>query len=196
MTAKSDKPDKKLTCPDCGKERFVRPFVKTPESGILRCRPCSAAYVGKTQNVRHGYHGTAIYNVWGKMVSRCQRENSTDWKHYGGRGISVCDEWRHHPDSFCRWASLTGYKKGLMLDRIDNDKGYSPENCRWVTMLESNRNKRTVYLDVDKAEEIKLRSLSGQRGCDIADAMGIPRTAVYSVLEGRAWKDASMQERR
>lgn len=84
------------------------------------------------------------------MVKRCENERSDNFKYYGGRGIHVCEEWRVHPDSFIYWGIENGYAPGLEIDRIDNDRGYSPDNCRWVTAKENSRNRRnTVYLTIN-----------------------------------------------
>ncbi len=86
-----------------------------------------------------------IYNVFGNMKSRCYKPNNKDYDRYGQRGITICDEWLNEPSSFYRWALTHGYKLGLSIDRVDNDKGYSPENCRFVTLKENNRNKSTNH---------------------------------------------------
>lgn len=80
--------------------------------------------------------------LWYRIKDRCYNENSKSYHRYGGRGICVCEEWLHDSSAFARWAIENGYEKGLEIDRIDNDKGYSPENCRWVTKKENTRNTR------------------------------------------------------
>lgn len=82
-----------------------------------------------------------LYSVWRTMHRRCSDPNHGSFKRYGGRGISVCHEWSSF-DSFLSWAVQNGYSYGLSLDRIDNDSGYSPKNCRWVTAKDQNRNRR------------------------------------------------------
>lgn len=74
------------------------------------------------------------------MVRRCENENNKRFHRYGGRGITVCDEW-HSFENFYNWAMRNGYKVGLTLDRKDNDRGYGPENCRWVENLAQQNNK-------------------------------------------------------
>lgn len=76
------------------------------------------------------------------MCTRCNNSNSPRYADYGGRGIDVCEEWRHTFAPFEKWAMDNGYNDTLTLDRIDNNKGYFPENCRFVTYTQNNQNRR------------------------------------------------------
>jgi hypothetical protein len=91
---------------------------------------------------KHNLSNTRLYNTYYNMRSRCYNKNNKEYQHYGGRGIKVCDEWLDSFQSFYDWSMNNGYKDNLTIDRIDNDIGYSPSNCRWVNLSTQQRNKR------------------------------------------------------
>ena len=88
-----------------------------------------------------------IYKVWSGIKQRCFNPNSNRYKNYGGRGISICDEWKNSFETFCKWALENGYKEGLSIDRIDHEKNYEPSNCRWTDEItqQNNRTNNTLY---------------------------------------------------
>lgn len=89
---------------------------------------------------RGGCH--PLYDAWRNMKRRCYLKTTKFYKNYGGRGISVCEEWRNDYLAFLNWSLNNGWRKGLQLDRIDNSGDYSPDNCRWVTQQENLLNTR------------------------------------------------------
>lgn len=98
------------------------------------------------RNITHGQTHTPLYHVWGMIIQRCCNPNNKRFKDYGGRGITCCSEWRNNFLSFQTWAVSNGYKEGLTIERINNDKGYQPDNCKWITRAEQNRNKRNSLM--------------------------------------------------
>lgn len=101
--------------------------------------------------VIHGLYADnkILFGMWQTMKGRCENPKRSNYHNYGGRGIRVCEEW-HEASSFVKWALENGYKKGLQLDRIDNNGHYCPENCHFVTPKQNNRNRRnTVLLTVN-----------------------------------------------
>lgn len=86
-----------------------------------------------------------IYNIWLNMKSRCKNPNNIEYPLYGGRGIDVCDEWMEFK-KFYDWAMSVGYKENLSIDRINPNKGYNPENCRWATNEQQQNNKRNNHI--------------------------------------------------
>lgn len=101
---------------------------------------------GCMRNVHEGVKARckeALYRTYGNMKARCNNPNLPNYYNYGGRGISVCEEWQNSYASFRSWALANGYDKGLTLDRIDNNGNYEPTNCRWVDMKIQSNNKRT-----------------------------------------------------
>lgn len=88
-----------------------------------------------------------LYWVYYAMLQRCYRKSCKQYHRYGGRGITVCKEWKDDNTAFYLWAIRTGYKEGLTLDRVDNNKGYSPDNCRWVsTRVQNSNTSACVYI--------------------------------------------------
>ncbi len=86
--------------------------------------------------------GTRLYAIWQGMKRRTLTKTNPRYEDYGGRGITICDEWRDSFEAFRNWALANGYRDDLSLDRKDNDGNYCPENCRWATDLEQGNNTR------------------------------------------------------
>ncbi len=135
-------------------ENGRRTVIGMCECGVIKKYRASHLKYGKTiscgcypeknraaLSTKHGLSSNPLYFVWASMMDRCYNEKFQDYRNYGGRGISVCERW-HNVTNFV--ADVTnGYKKGLQLDRVENNGNYCPENFRWATRKENNRNKRT-----------------------------------------------------
>ena len=136
---------------------------------------------------KHGMTNTKLYGVWSTMISRCENYNRTKYNSYGGRGITVCDEW-HDSCVFLEWALLNGYQPGLQIDRIDNNKGYCPGNCRFVTPTENSRNRRNT----------KLLTINNETKCvaEVCENISVSQFTIYWWLRtrGREYTEKRIRE--
>ena len=119
---------------DCGKERTVRRSDLTSE----HTKSCGCITADRLR--KHGESGTAMFMVWANIIARCTSPNHKDYSFYGGRGVGICDRWRH---DFAAFKSDMGDRPtGGTVERIDNSRGYEPGNCRWATAIQQAANKR------------------------------------------------------
>ena len=163
--------------PNCYKQ------VRHIDNNVFNNKASNLEWYAQTE--KHGYYGTRLYRIWCGIKQRCLNPEGTGYEHYGGRGIGICEEWKTSPEAFIEWALKNGYSDELSIDRIKNNEDYSPENCRWCTREEQERNKRTNHLLTYKgethcvAEWAEITGISYntiitrlQRGYDIEQAFG------------------------
>lgn len=96
-------------------------------------------HLGTIASTKHGLRNTRIYYIWHGIKQRCFYEKCPAFKRYGGRGITMCDEWKNDVKCFYEWAIANGYNDTLSIDRIDNNGNYEPNNCRWITKSENSK---------------------------------------------------------
>lgn len=123
-------------CPVC-KKHFETITTSVKNGKSTKCKNCSS----KT----HGLRNHKIYHAYNAMKSRVLNLKNKYYKSYGGRGITICNEWKNDFKAFYDWSIKNGYKEGLSIDRINNDGNYEPSNCRWATRNIQQRNTRAIY---------------------------------------------------
>ncbi len=156
---------------DCG--RFSTVYGMDLRKGKQISCGCAQA----ERRFKHGMARSPVYRVWIQMRSRCSNPNDLSWHNYGGRGITVCDEWN---ESFERFMADMGPRpKGYQIERIDNNLGYSPSNCTWATAKQQRNNQRNNrIIEVDGVKKTMQQW---------ADDLGLSRSTVRSRIERYGW---------
>ena len=129
---------------ECGNNKIIE--WKKLKEGYTQSCGCIRKEKTSQMAIKHNLWQSKLYNRWHLIKNRCYNKNYNRYKDYGGRGIRVCDEWKNDFKTFYDWAINNGYNDKLTLDRIDVNGNYEPENCRWITNLEQQHNKRNNKL--------------------------------------------------
>lgn len=146
---------------DCGKDCLIRASALTRTKERQKSCGCMLASFGGT---KHGLYHTRLHKTWSNMKTRCFNPNCKRYMDYGGRGITVCDEWKNDFLVFYKWAINNGYSDELTLDRINNDGNYEPSNCRWAEPFTQRINRRDVHLITYNGETLTAKEWSKRIG--------------------------------
>lgn len=167
---------------ECGNTKDI------PISYLKSNHTTSCGCLTRQTHTTHNLSRSRLYNIYSGMLARCFRKNHHAYKNYGGRGITVCDEWKDDFIVFFKWAMDNGYKNNLTIDRIDNNGNYEPDNCRWISKAEQTRNSRkNVYLTYNGV----TKTIS-----EWSKQFNIPLTTFRRrVLENRPFEEIISQER-
>ena len=163
---------------DCGKTVILR--GEDVKSGNTKSCGCLRRQMTIDKNYKHGYAHTPMYNVWLGIKERCLNPNNSSYKNYGGRGITICDDWMDYKN-FHRDMAPT-YKTGLTLERIDNEKGYCEDNCIWADRNVQGNNKRNNHFIRFKGEVGTISQMA--RKYDLHP----------SIVQGRLYKGWSVKK--
>ena len=141
---------------DCGRTKVVSltSLFMEENKGTKSCGCLRGQW-----SVKHHDYLTRLYYIWMTMKQRCENPNNHCYQRYGAKGITVCEEW-HKYENFKNWAMSNGYSVNLTIDRIDNNKGYEPSNCRWADRKIQSRNRKHVQLFSFKGEMRTIQEIS------------------------------------
>lgn len=134
-----------------------------------KTKSCGCYYADTRHEVAktHGSTYTRLYKIWAGIHRRCDNPNSKDWKYYGGKGVSVCDEWKDYRN-FEKWAIESGYSDALSIDRIDSNHDYCPENCRWADKYQQMNNTSKNHFITINGETHTIAEWSRIRGISLS----------------------------
>lgn len=147
--------------------------------------------VGNRGNYKHGMKGTRVHNTWISMRQRCTNPKHSAFKHYGGRGITICKRWQKFENFY---TDMGDPPDGLTLERKENNKGYNKKNCEWAPQKDQVRNKRDTKLTLEKAVEIvRLRNMKIMTDVALGKRYDIGPDHVRKICKGRLWPEATEQ---
>lgn len=159
---------------DCG--NIVRVWAKNLKRGETRSCGCLAKEVATIHGQNSGGAPTPVHRAWAAMLSRCRNENNIHYPYYGGRGITVCERWLKFENFY---EDMGERPRGASIDRIDNDKGYRKDNCRWATTIEQANNKSNNH-------SITLNDKT-QTVAQWAEEIGISPFTIYNRINKLGW---------
>lgn len=151
---------------DCGGTKKVVSSSLT--GGVTRSCGCLHAEATRRANTRHGLTGHPVYQTWRRMKSRCENPSNNSYRYYGEQGIGLCEQWQSFPNFYADMAP--SYAPGLTIERIDNNRGYSPDNCRWATPAEQARNRSMNHMVTIESETLCLAEQARRYGISINTA--------------------------
>jgi len=175
-------------CPYCNNEFYA--LFNCVESGHTSNCGCMTKMWKKENATKHGMADSRLYRIWAAMLARCKCEYGHN-KNYIKKNIRVTEEW-YNFIPFKEWALSNGYEENLVIDRKDNDGNYSPDNCRWITKKENNRNGSATKLTIDQVIEIKKTRNNGITQKETAKIYGVTQCTISAIRRNYLWSDVQI----
>lgn len=161
---------------DCGTLRVV--YGTNLTKGLSKSCGCLQKEIVTECNSSHGLSHSRIYRIWSNIKTNCHNPNSPNYAYSGAKGVDVCDEWQKF-DSFYEWSMMNGYADDLVLGRINKNKGYSPDNCIWVT-YKTDCNNRSYNNNIEFRGEVHTLK-------EWSEKLDIPRNTLWMRLNKYGW---------
>lgn len=174
---------------ECGTEKVN--FLPNVTQGKSKSCGCWNVEVLGKSSVTHGMTGSKTYKIWAGMKRRCYNPHEKFYKHYGGRGILVCDSWRQSFEAF--HSDMGECPDGFSIERKDVNGNYEPSNCVWLPEALQAQNTRVNKLTKDTAIAILKMRASGVHRLEIAAIHGVDKTMVDKICRGACWKNAKQE---
>jgi hypothetical protein len=175
----------KAICNKCNTEHILN-YYNINGKNKFGCYRCARKNALDEKRICGKEEYNKISIVYRNMKTRCTNENSKDYKNYGGRGITICSEWETK-ENFIKWAINNGYRKGLQIDREDNNGNYNPDNCRWVIKLVNGRNTRQTKLNEELVKEIRYGKYKDMTSAEISKIINVNASTIRNVIVQKSW---------
>jgi len=192
-----------VTC-ECSPDKEFVVRLDSFLNGHLKSCGCYNIEKIKERMTTHGKSKTRIYSIYKGLKRRCYCPNRPNYKDYGGRGITICDEWLDDFATFYEWSISHGYADNLTIDRVDNNRNYEPDNCQWISRSE-NIAKRNKDIALKTNNSYLAISPDGNefiftRVTIFAEEKGLNRNAIYKVIRGiqhqtKGWKFKKLENK-
>lgn len=175
-------------------------WARKNRAALVRCKKCNNEFIISTDNLKKQKIGCSkkcakfnggtkrLRKIYEGMNARCYNPAHVSAKIYFNKGITICDAWLHNPSDFYRWSFDNGYTESLTLDRIDNQLGYSPENCRWTNKDIQSQNSINSKLCIEDVRKILLMLPEVPQN-EIALIFGVSKGLINGIARGYRWKN-------